>query len=128
MPRQFDPSKGIKILALVLGSPSAGERASARHMLTRSLSAHRVNGRDLLPRYFLVQLDADQLNRVNDLLCPLWLDDNDNSREQRRQIIERRLIRWRLGWSDLIISTLPGGRGDGITRCGPALFCFDGLS
>ena len=102
MPRQFDSSKATKILALVLGSPSAGERASARHMLTRSLSAHRINGRDLLPRYFLVRLDADTLTRVNNLLCPLWLDDDDNSREQRRQIVERRLIRWRLGWSDLI--------------------------
>src|SRR5262245_53601169 len=102
MPRQFDPSKGIKILALVLGSPSAGERASARHMLTRSLSAHRISGRDLLPRHYLDRLDDTTRGRVNALLCPLWTCDDDAQCEQHRILIEQRLIRWRLGWPDLI--------------------------
>jgi hypothetical protein len=102
---QFDPSpdsKATKILALVLGSPSAGERANARHTLMRMVRAHGIDGRDLLPRYYLVRLDADTLVWVNDLLCPLWVDDDDGSREQGRQIVERRLLRWRLGWADLI--------------------------
>jgi hypothetical protein len=66
------------------------------------LGAHGIDGRDLLPRYYLNRLDADTLTRVNDLLCPLRIDDDDDLREQGRQIVEQRLTRWRLGWSDLI--------------------------
>jgi hypothetical protein len=101
VPRQFDPSKATKILALVLGSPSAGERASARHMLTRILAGHGIDGRYLLPRYYLMRLDADTLIRLNNLLCPLLIDDDDAA-EEHRIFVEQRLTRWRLGWSDLI--------------------------
>jgi hypothetical protein len=68
VPKQFDPAKAIKILALVLGSPSAGERASARATLDRMLRAHGIDGRDLLPRHYLNRLDDATLGRVNDLL------------------------------------------------------------
>src|SRR6516164_5168606 len=101
MPK-FDASKAAKILALVLGSPSASERASARAMLDRLLHAHGIDGRDLLPRYALDRLDDATRGRVNDLLHPLWTFDDDAQREEHRILIERRLIRWRLGWSDLI--------------------------
>ncbi len=102
MPRHFEPAKAIKILALVLGSPSAGERASARATLDRMLRAQGIDGRDLLPHHYLNRLDDATLGRVNDLLHPLWTCDDDDQREQHRILIERRLIRWRLGWSDLI--------------------------
>jgi hypothetical protein len=101
MPTRFDPVKAIKILARVL-SPSAGERAAARHVLTRILGAHGIDGCDLLPRHYLDRLDADTLTRVNDLLHPLWTRDDDAQREEHRIFIERRLTRRRLGWSDLI--------------------------
>src|SRR5215470_2995759 len=101
MPR-FDPIKAAKILALVLGSPSAGERASARATLDRMLHAHGIDGRDLLPRHYLDRLDDTTRGRVNDLLRPLWSSDDDAQCEQHRILIEQRLIRWRLGWPDLI--------------------------
>ena len=101
MPR-FDPVKAAKILALVLGSSSAGERASARAALDRMLRTHGIDGRDLLPRHYLDRLDDATRGRVNDLLHPLWTCDDDAQREQHRILIERRLIRWRLGWPDLI--------------------------
>ena len=100
MPRQFDPVKAIKILALVLSSPSAGERASARHVLIRMLDAYSIAGRDLLPRHYLDR--GAVVEQVNDLLHPLWTGDDDAARDQRRAFVERRLIRWRLSWSDLI--------------------------
>jgi hypothetical protein len=102
MAKQFDAGKAAKILALVLGSPSAGERSSARHMLIRMLGAHSIAGRDLLPHHYLDHGDAVLVQRVNDLLHPLWTGDDDAAREQHRAFVERRLIRWRLGWSDLI--------------------------
>jgi len=99
---RFDPVKAAKILALVLGSSSAGERASARAALDRMLHTHTIDGRDLLPRHYLDRLDEATRGRVNDLLHPLWTFDDDAQREQHRILIERRLIRWRLGWPDLI--------------------------
>jgi len=99
---RFDPVKAAKILALVLGSSSAGERASARAALDRMLRTHGIDGRDLLPRHYLDRLDDATRGRVNDLLHPLWTCDDDAQREQHRILIERRLIRWRLGWPDLI--------------------------
>jgi hypothetical protein len=102
MAKQFDAGKAAKILALVLGSPSAGARSSARHMLIRMLGAHSIAGRDLLPHHYLDHGDAVLVERVNDLLHPLWTGDDDAAREQHRAFVERRLIRWRLGWSDLI--------------------------
>jgi hypothetical protein len=101
MPR-FDPSKATKILALVVGAPGAGERASARHALTRILGAHGIDGRDLLPRHYLNRLDDATRERVNDLLHPLWTYGDDAQREEHRIFVERRLIRWRLGWPDVI--------------------------
>ena len=100
MPK-FDVSKAAKILALLVGSTDANQRASARAMLDRLLHAH-IDGRDLLPRYVLDRLDDATRGRVNDLLHPLWTFDDDAQREQHRILIERRLIRWRLGWADLI--------------------------
>jgi hypothetical protein len=99
---RFDPSKAAKILALVFGSPSAGERASARATLDRMLRANGIDGRDLLPRHYLDRLDDATRGRVNDLLHPLWTCDDDAQREEHRIFIEQRLTRWRLGWSDLI--------------------------
>jgi Protein of unknown function (DUF3631) len=96
--KQFDASKAAKILALVLGSPSAGERANAGHLLRRMLSAHSIAGCDLLSYY----LDRAVVEQINDLLHPLWTGDHDATREQRRALVERRLLRWRMGWSDLI--------------------------
>jgi Protein of unknown function (DUF3631) len=99
---RFDPAKTIKVLALVLGSSSAGERAGARAALERMLQALGIDGRDLLPRHYLDRLDDATRGRVNDLLHLLWTCDDDAQREQHRILIERRLIRWRLGWPDLI--------------------------
>jgi hypothetical protein len=109
MPK-FDASKAAKILALVLGSPSASERASARAMLDRLLHAHGIDGRDLLSRYALDRLDDATRGRVNDLLHPLWTCDEDAQREQHRILIERRLTRWRMSWHDLVeqITALDG--------------------
>jgi hypothetical protein len=101
MAKQFDAGKAAKILALVLGSPSAGERASARATLDRMMRAHGIDGRNLLRRY-IDRGEAAVVDRVNDLLHPLWTCDDDAQREQHRILIERRLIRWRLGWPDLI--------------------------
>ena len=86
----------------MLGSPSAGERASARHTLIRMLDAHSIAGRDLLPHHYFDRGDAAVVEQVNNLLHPLWTGDDDAAREQHRAFVERRLIRWRLGWSDLI--------------------------
>jgi hypothetical protein len=107
---RFDPVKAAKILALVLGSSSASERASARAMLDRLLHAHRIDGRDLLPRYALDRLDDATRARVNDLLHPLWTCDDDAQREHHRILIERRLTRWRMSWHDLVeqITALDG--------------------
>ena len=99
---KFDASKAAKILALVLGSPSASQRATARAMLDRMLQAHGIDGRDLLPRYVLDRLDDTTRGRVNDLLHPLWTLDDDGQREKHRILIERRLIRWRMSWHDLV--------------------------
>ena len=44
MPRQFDPPKIAKVLALVLGGAAAGERASARATLERILHAQGIAG------------------------------------------------------------------------------------
>jgi hypothetical protein len=104
---RFDTSKAAKALALALGSASASERASARAMLDRMLRAHGIEGRDLLPRYSLDRLDDATQQRVNDLLHPLWTSDDDAQCEQHRILIERRLIRWRLGWQDLIEQIAP---------------------
>lgn len=71
--KQFDAGKTAKVLALMLGSPSAGERASARHTLIRMLGAHSIAGRDLL-RHYLYRGDAAVVERVNDL-HPLWTGD-----------------------------------------------------
>ena len=101
MAKQFDAIKTAKILALVLGSPSPGERASARHTLIRMLGGHGITGPDLLPRHYLDRSDAAVVEAVNDLLHPLWGED-DAACEQHRAFVERRLIRYRLGWSDLI--------------------------
>ena len=100
MAKQFDAIKTAKILALVLGSPSPGERASARHTLIRMLGGHGITGPDLLPRHYLDRSDAAVVEAVNDLLHPLWGED-DAACEQHRAFVERRLIRYRLGWSDL---------------------------
>jgi Protein of unknown function (DUF3631) len=102
MRKQFEPDTAIKILSRVVGSAHAGERGAARHTLLRMLRAHNIKWRDLLPLHFLDRLDADTLTRVNDLLHPLWSCDADDQCEQRRTLIERRLVRCRLGWSDLI--------------------------
>ena len=115
MTKQFDASKAAKILALVLGSPSAGERASARHMLIRMLGAHSIAGRDLLLHHYLDR-GAAGVERVNDLLHPLWTGEDDAAREQHRAFVERRLIRWRLGWSDLV-ERLRVGSSDAAAWC-----------
>jgi hypothetical protein len=107
MPKQFDRDKAAKILALALGSSSAGERAAARVALSRMLDAHGIAGRDLL-RYYLDRCDEATLAQVNDLLHPLWTTDDDDQREQRRMLVERRLIRWRLSWPDLIFRIRTG--------------------
>jgi hypothetical protein len=107
MAKQFDAGKAAKILALVLGSASASERASARAMLDRMLRAHGIAGRGLLPRYSLDRLDDATQQRVNDLLHPLWTCDDDAQCERHRILIEQRLIRWRLGWHDLIEQIAP---------------------
>ena len=101
MPRQFDPPKIAKVLALVLGGAAAGERASARATLERILHAQGIAGRDLLPRYYLDRLDDATRECVNNRLHPLWTCADDAQREQHRVFIEQRLTRWRLGWSDL---------------------------
>jgi hypothetical protein len=76
-------------------------------MLDRMLRAHGIEGRDLLPRYSLDRLGDATQQRVNDLLHPLWTCDDDAQCEQHRILIERRLIRWRLGWHDLIEQIAP---------------------
>jgi hypothetical protein len=120
MPK-FDVSKAAKILALLVGSTDANQRASARAMLDRMLQAHGIDGRDLLPRYVLDRLDDATRGRVNDLLHPLWTLDDDGQREKHRILIERRLIRWRMSWHDLVeqittrdgrTRTLCSGSGD----------------
>jgi hypothetical protein len=72
------------------------------------LHAHGIDGHDLLPRHYLDRLDEATRGRVNDLLHPLWTCDDDAQREQHRILIERRLIRWRLGWPDLIVQIRSG--------------------
>jgi hypothetical protein len=103
MPKpKFDASKAAKILALLLGSTDANQRATARAMLDRLLHTDGIDGRDLLLRYALDRLDDATRGRVNDLLHPLWTNDDDEQREQHRILIERRLIRWRMSWHDLV--------------------------
>jgi len=114
MAKHFDAGKAAKILAFVLGSPSAGEGASARHTLIRILDAHSIAGRDLLPHHYLDSGDAAVVEQVNNLLQPLWTGDDDAAREQQRAFVDRRLIRWRLGWSDLI-ERLRSGSSDAAT-------------
>jgi hypothetical protein len=99
--RQFDPEKGRKILALVLGSPKAGERASARRALILMLNAYGIAGHELLPHHYLDGGDAAVVEQVNDLLHPLWTADDAAAREEHRVLIEQRLVRYRLSWSDV---------------------------
>jgi hypothetical protein len=66
------------------------------------LGVHTIAGRDLLPHHYLGRGDAALVERVNELLHPLWSGDDDVAREQHRAFVERRLIRWRRGWPDLV--------------------------
>ena len=76
--------------------------------MARMLGTHGIDGRDLLPHHYLHRGDAAVVERANDLLHPLWSDENDAAREQHRILIERRLIRWRLSWPDLIAQIQSG--------------------
>jgi hypothetical protein len=70
------------------------------------LDAYSIAGRDLLPRHYLDR--GAVVEQVNNLLHPLWTGDDDAAREQHRAFVERRLIRWRVSWSDLIAQLRSG--------------------